>query len=72
MITQRSYRFIQLDVFTDRPFAGEIRWPFSLETEGLTSQEMQQIALEVESLRNRFRDAVGSSFEAFAHLYADA
>lgn len=41
-----AYRFIQLDVFTDRAFAGN---PLAVypEAEGLTDQQMQQIAREM-------------------------
>jgi len=42
----REYRFIQVDVFTDRPFGGNPLAVFP-EAEGLTSEEMQQLALEM-------------------------
>jgi trans-2,3-dihydro-3-hydroxyanthranilate isomerase len=42
----REYRFFQADVFTDRPFAGN---PLAIfpEADGLTSEEMQSIAKEM-------------------------
>jgi trans-2,3-dihydro-3-hydroxyanthranilate isomerase len=42
----RRYRFLQLDVFTDRPFGGNQLAVF-LEAEGLTDEEMQSIATEM-------------------------
>jgi trans-2,3-dihydro-3-hydroxyanthranilate isomerase len=42
----RSYRFIQLDVFTDLPFCGNPLAVFP-EAEGLTDEQMQQIAREM-------------------------
>jgi trans-2,3-dihydro-3-hydroxyanthranilate isomerase len=41
-----SYRFIQLDVFTDQPFCGNPLAVFP-EAEGLTDEQMQQIAREM-------------------------
>jgi trans-2,3-dihydro-3-hydroxyanthranilate isomerase len=41
-----KYRFIQLDVFTDQPFAGNPLAVFP-EAEGLTDERMQQIAREM-------------------------
>jgi len=41
-----KYNFIQLDVFTDRAFAGNPLAVF-LESEGLTDEQMQQIAREM-------------------------
>jgi trans-2,3-dihydro-3-hydroxyanthranilate isomerase len=41
-----SYRFIQLDVFTDQPFTGNALAVFP-EAEGLTDEQMQQIAREM-------------------------
>jgi trans-2,3-dihydro-3-hydroxyanthranilate isomerase len=41
-----SYRFIQLDVFTDQPFTGNPLAVFP-EAEGLTDERMQQIAREM-------------------------
>ena len=42
----REYQFIQADVFTDRPFTGN---PLAIfpEAEGLSSEEMQSIAKEM-------------------------
>jgi trans-2,3-dihydro-3-hydroxyanthranilate isomerase len=42
----KEYRFVQADVFTDRPFTGN---PLAIfpEAEGLTSEEMQSIAREM-------------------------
>ena len=42
----REYRFIQVDVFTDRPFGGNPLAVFP-EAEGLNDREMQQLALEM-------------------------
>ncbi len=42
----KEYRFIQVDVFTDRPFGGNPLAVFP-EAEGLSSVEMQQIAREM-------------------------
>lgn len=42
----RRYRFLQLDVFTDRPFGGNQLAVF-LEADGLTDEEMQAIATEM-------------------------
>lgn len=42
----REYRFIQVDVFTDRPFGGNPLAVFP-EAEGLTAQEMQCLAREM-------------------------
>ena len=41
-----SYRFIQVDVFTDRPFGGNPLAVFP-DAQGLTTQQMQQLALEL-------------------------
>ena len=41
-----NYNFIQLDVFTDRAFAGNPLAVFP-EAEGLTDEQMQQIAREM-------------------------
>jgi len=42
----KEYRFIQVDVFTDRPFGGNPLAVFP-EAEGLTAQEMQSLAQEM-------------------------
>jgi trans-2,3-dihydro-3-hydroxyanthranilate isomerase len=42
----RQYRFLQLDVFTDKPFAGNPLAVFP-EAEGLSDEEMMQIAREM-------------------------
>jgi trans-2,3-dihydro-3-hydroxyanthranilate isomerase len=42
----KNYRFIQVDVFTDRPFGGNPLAVFP-EAEGLTTEEMQQLAQEM-------------------------
>ncbi len=42
----REYRFIQVDVFTDTPFGGNPLAVFP-EAEGLSTKEMQQLALEM-------------------------
>jgi trans-2,3-dihydro-3-hydroxyanthranilate isomerase len=44
--TMRTYRFIQVDVFTDRPFGGNPLAVFP-EAEGLTPEEMQKLAREM-------------------------
>ncbi len=42
----KSYRFIQVDVFTDQPFGGNPLAVFP-EAEGLTNEEMQHLAAEM-------------------------
>ena len=42
----RSYRFVQLDVFTDQPFAGNALAVFP-EAEGITDEQMMKIAREM-------------------------
>jgi trans-2,3-dihydro-3-hydroxyanthranilate isomerase len=42
----KSYRFFQVDVFTDRPFGGNPLAVFP-EAEGLTTEEMQRLAAEM-------------------------
>jgi trans-2,3-dihydro-3-hydroxyanthranilate isomerase len=42
----KAYRFIQVDVFTDRPFGGNPLAVFP-EAEGLTTEEMQRLAREM-------------------------
>jgi trans-2,3-dihydro-3-hydroxyanthranilate isomerase len=42
----KEYRFIQIDVFTDRPFGGNPLAVFP-EAEGLTTEEMQRLAREM-------------------------
>jgi len=42
----KEYRFIQVDVFTDRPFGGNPLAVFP-EAEGLTPEEMQRLAWEM-------------------------
>lgn len=42
----KEYRFIQVDVFTDRPFGGNPLAVFP-DAEGLSSEEMQQLAREM-------------------------
>ena len=42
----KEYRFIQVDVFTDEPFGGNPLAVFP-EAEGLTSEEMQKLAREM-------------------------
>lgn len=46
MDSSRAYRFVQLDVFTEQPFAGNPLAVFP-EAEGLTDAQMQSIALEM-------------------------
>jgi trans-2,3-dihydro-3-hydroxyanthranilate isomerase len=45
-VALKEYRFIQVDVFTDKPFGGNPLAVFP-EGEGLTGQEMQQLAREM-------------------------
>ncbi len=42
----KEYRFIQVDVFTDRPFGGNPLAVFP-DAEGLTGEEMQYLAREM-------------------------
>src|SRR5258705_1131407 len=42
----RSYRFLQLDVFTDKPFSGNPLAVFP-QAEGLSDEEMMKIAREM-------------------------
>ena len=42
----QSYRFMQVDVFTERPFGGNPLAVFH-QAEGLTEEEMQQLAMEM-------------------------
>src|SRR5258707_6431873 len=46
ILNVRQYRFLQLDVFTDKPFAGNPLAVFP-EAEGLSDKEMMQIAREM-------------------------
>src|SRR5215203_2304277 len=46
MTTTRTYRYLHVDVFTDRPFEGNQLAVFP-EPHGLTAEEMQTIALEM-------------------------
>ncbi|MGH2587236.1 MAG: PhzF family phenazine biosynthesis protein, partial [Dehalococcoidia bacterium] len=45
-MTARDYRFVQVDVFTDRPYAGN---PLAVvfDAEGIAGDEMQAIAREM-------------------------
>jgi trans-2,3-dihydro-3-hydroxyanthranilate isomerase len=49
----KSYRFIQVDVFTDRPFGGNPLAVFP-EAEGLAAEEMQQLAKEMNLSESTF------------------
>jgi len=61
----KEYRFIQVDVFTDRPFGGNPLAVFP-EAEGLTDEEMQQIAREMNLSETTFvlpPQATGADFK---------
>jgi trans-2,3-dihydro-3-hydroxyanthranilate isomerase len=61
----REYRFIQVDVFTDRPFGGNPLAVFP-EAEGLTAQEMQCLAREMNLSETTFvlpPEAPGADFK---------
>lgn len=61
----RTYRFLQVDVFTDRPFGGNPLAVFP-QAEGLTAAEMQQIAREMNLSETTFvlpPDAAGADFK---------
>jgi len=49
----RSYRFIQVDVFTERPFGGNPLAVFP-DAEGLSAEEMQQLAKEMNLSESTF------------------
>ncbi len=61
----KTYRFIQVDVFTDRPFGGNPLAVFP-EAEGLSMAEMQQIAREMNLSETTFvlpPEAPGADFK---------
>ncbi len=61
----KEYRFIQVDVFTDRPFGGNPLAVFP-EAEGLTTEEMQCLAQEMNLSETTFvlpSQAPGASFK---------
>jgi trans-2,3-dihydro-3-hydroxyanthranilate isomerase len=61
----RSYRFLQVDVFTDRPFGGNPLAVFP-EAEGLTDAEMQALAREMNLSETTFvlpPQAAGADFK---------
>jgi trans-2,3-dihydro-3-hydroxyanthranilate isomerase len=61
----REYRFIQVDVFTDAPFGGNPLAVFP-EAEGLTAEEMQQLAREMNLSETTFvlpSQAPGADFK---------
>jgi len=61
----REYRFIQVDVFTDTPFGGNPLAVFP-EAEGLTAEEMQQLAREMNLSETTFvlpSQAPGADFK---------
>ena len=61
----KSYRFLQVDVFTDRAFGGNPLAVFP-EAEGLTTEEMQQLAREMNLSETSFvlpTQANGADFE---------
>ena len=60
----REYRFIQVDVFTDKPFGGNPLAVFP-EAEGLTTEEMQRLAKEMNLSETTFvlpPQAAGADF----------
>ena len=61
----RSYRFIQVDVFTQRPFGGNPLAVFH-QAEGLSGEEMQQLAQEMNLSESTFvlpTQAPGADFK---------
>jgi trans-2,3-dihydro-3-hydroxyanthranilate isomerase len=61
----REYRFLQVDVFTDVPFGGNPLAVFP-DAEGLTSEEMQKLAREMNLSETTFvlpREAPGADFK---------
>ncbi len=61
----KEYRFVQVDVFTDRPFGGNPLAVFP-EAEGLSSQEMQRLAREMNLSETTFvlpAQAPGADFK---------
>jgi trans-2,3-dihydro-3-hydroxyanthranilate isomerase len=61
----KAYRFTQVDVFTDRPFGGN-PLAVSHQAEGLSSQEMQQLAQEMNLSETTFvlpPQAAGADFK---------
>ena len=61
----KEYRFIQVDVFTDRPFGGNPLAVFP-EAEGLTTEEMQRLAREMNLSETTFvlpPQALGADFK---------
>jgi trans-2,3-dihydro-3-hydroxyanthranilate isomerase len=62
----KEYRFIQVDVFTDRPFGGNPLAVFP-EAEGLTTEEMQRLAREMNLSETTFvlpPQAEGADFDS--------
>lgn len=61
----REYRFVQVDVFTDKPFGGNPLAVFP-DAEGLTTEEMQQLAREMNLSETTFvlpPQATGADFK---------
>ena len=61
----KSYRFLQVDVFTDKPFGGNPLAVFP-DAEGLTTEEMQQLAREMNLSETTFvlpTQAKGADFK---------
>ena len=61
----KEYRFVQVDVFTDRPFGGNPLAVFP-EAQGLTTEEMQRLALEMNLSETAFvlpPEAPGADFK---------
>lgn len=61
----KEYRFVQVDVFTDRPFGGNPLAVFP-EAEGLSGEEMQRLAREMNLSETTFvlpRQAPGADFK---------
>ena len=66
----RTYRFVQVDVFTDRIFGGNQLAVF-LDSDGLTDVEMQSIAREMNLAETTFVFAANTARcrGASTHIY---
>lgn len=70
----KAYRFIQVDVFTDRPFGGNPLAVFP-EAEGLTTEEMQRLAREMNLSETTFvlpPPAEGADFDFRVRIFTPA
>jgi len=67
----KSVRFIQVDVFSDRPFAGN---PLAIfpEAEGLSDEQMQQIATEMNLSETTFVTAPAKGGDARVRIFTPA